>query len=157
MCKRGLRPPCVCVWLLLKVSSRSGRGLEQAWRPVPPNRQRQRRRTRGRGQERGRKQRSRPGSRAPGGWQAPARRLGRRHKVPRTGVKKEIYCPTVWEPEVQDQGVGRATLPLKVTGRGPSQASLLVSGHSVAGGNAAPSLRGVLPCTCLFVSKFPFS
>ena len=47
-------------------------------------------------------------------------------KVPQTGrFKTEFMISLLWRPEVQNQGVDRAVLPLKALGEDLFQASLL--------------------------------
>ena len=65
--------------------------------------------------------------------------------------KPEIYSPPVRKPEVRNQGVRRASLPLKSLGRG-NERTLPVS--SASGGSRQPPLwlHASSLCVCVFSS-----
>lgn len=60
-----------------------------------------------------------------------------------------------WKPQVPNQGIGKAMLPLKMLGEGLFQASLLAPGRDLAGDSIVPIFTWFSPCMFVSVSKFP--
>lgn len=78
------------------------------------------------------------------------------HKVPQTAWLKQQTCilSLFWRPDVQDQDVGKAVLPLEPLGKDPFQVSLLASGSSLA--VELQYSHGVLPVCMSLCQEFPF-
>ena len=57
------------------------------------------------------------------------------------GIKNRQDIPTILETRVQNQGMGRAALPLQVQEKDLPQVSLLASGNSLS--------HGVCVCVCM--------